>query len=109
MPRLDVVVAKCLSIVVHVVHHLCRNVLVSVAHDVVRPVARRLPLQDVAVVNKQQAVAILPAQTVDIRVDAGERALQRLSLDEIIREEVPVDVACLDDSQADGLVFLCHN
>ena len=54
----DIMVAYGFGIVLHIVDHTCRQVLVF-RHDVVRPVDAGLSLQDVAVVNEQQPVAII--------------------------------------------------
>ena len=102
MTGLNVVVAEGGGVVAHVVDYRGSDVLFVGSH-VVRPVARRLSLQDVAVVEQQQPVAIVLAQAVDVRVHACEGALQRFPLHEVVGEEVAVHVAGLDDAQLDGL------
>ena len=99
--RLDVVVTHRLCVEVHVVDDAGGYVL-PLGHDEVRPVAGWLSLQNVAIVNEQQVLAVFAAQLLDVCVDANQRALQGLFLHEVIREEMPVDVAGLYDSQLNG-------
>ena len=55
MARLYVVVSYSLGIVLHIVDDRCCKVLAD-RHHIVRPVDAGLPLQDVAVVDKQQVI-----------------------------------------------------
>ncbi len=100
---LHVVVAHGLGVVAHVVDDAGREVLV-VGHDVVRPVDAGLPLQDVAVVDEQQSVAVLLPLSVDVGAGPGERSLQWALLHEVVGEEVAVYVARLDDLQPHGFL-----
>ena len=107
MPGLYVVVSDGLGIVLHVVHNRCGKVLV-LRHDVVRPVDTRLALQNVAVVDEQQVVAVLLTLLLDIGVHAYKRSLQGLLLHKIVGKEVPMHVAGLNHLELDGLCRSCH-
>ena len=102
MARLHIVIAYGFHVVSHIVDDLCGQVLL-IAHDVVRPVGAGLSLKDVAVVEEQQAVAILLPLLLDIGVGPCRRAVQRTSVDKVIGEEVAVNVAGLDDFQLHSL------
>ena len=94
MTGLNVMVTEELSIILQIVYHLSTDVRL-VGLDEVGVITRWLTLQDVAVVEQDEVLAILIAQLVDIGAHARHRTLHRTALYEVVREEGSMDIARL--------------
>ena len=105
MAWLDIMVTYSLCIVLHVVDDRSGKVLIF-WHHIVRPIDAGLSLQNIAVVDQQQMVAIRCAFLFNICVCTGERTLNGLTLHEVVREEVTVNVAGLNHFHSNSLGLL---
>ena len=101
--RFQIVVAKGLDVVFHVVDDAGRQIDL-VRCNKVRPVDTRLSLHDVAIVYQQQVVAILLAFLINIAVSTHQRPVNGLALGEVPWEEVAMNVAGLYHLQLDSLI-----
>ena len=98
----DIMVANGLSVILHVVDDGGSQILV-LRHHIIRPVDTWLSLKDITIVNQQQVVAILLSLFINICIGTHECTFQGLLLHEVVREEMAVYIAGLDDLQTDGL------
>ena len=108
MSRLYVVVAKVLGVVLQVVDNLCGNIR-RVSLNIVGIVARGLSLQDVAVVQQDDVVAVALALTLEVGADSCHRTRHRTAFSKVVWEEGTMDVRCFYQSQGDGLGWLGHH
>ena len=107
MTRLYVVVAKGLGVVLHVVDDLCGNIGFF-RLDEVGIVACWLSLQNVAILQQDDVVAIALALALDIRTDTSHRSLHGTTLGEVVRKERSVNVGGLYQSDCQSFPF-CHH
>ena len=103
MSCLHVVVAHSLHVVAHEVAHRCRDVF-SIGLLIIIICDDGLSLQHVAGVHQQQTVTVDGAERVDVRRHTCERAVCRLLIDEVVREESSVHVGRLYHSYLYSLV-----
>ena len=108
MTRFHIVVAEGLGIVLQVVDDLCSDVG-FVSLDVVGIIAGGLSLQNVAIVQQNQAVAVGLALALEVGADTRHRSLHRAALREVIWEESPVDVRGFYQSDGYSLALLGHS
>ena len=104
MPRFHIVIAEGLCIVLHVVDDFGSDVL-AVGLDIIGIVAHGLSLQDVAVVEQDDILAVFLAQVVYIGRYTCQRTFQFCSLYKIVWEKTAVNITCLDDSERYGFLL----
>ena len=97
MPRLDVVVAHGDCVVAEVVHRrgddVCREGV-----DVVVVVRRGLTLQEVTSVQ-QQGLRVGMTDLAQYRREARHTPRARAVIEEVVGEDIPVDVSCMEDAE----------
>ena len=108
MARLHVVVANGLRVIAEVVDDLCRDVGAGRVH-IVGIIVYGLALEDVAIVEQDDVLAMLAAQLVDVCGHTSQRPSLGLAVDEVVGEEATVHVAGLNELQVDGFLFRCHS
>ena len=106
MTRFNIMIAKYLRIILHVVDHIGSHVS-SLCVYIIIIIAGRLTLQNVAIFQEDEIFLVVFTQIVDVGRNARQGSCFRLTVDEIVREERAVHIACLYHSQFYG-TLLCH-
>ena len=83
--------------VAEVVHHFCCHVGYFRLHEVA-VVAGGLSLEDIAIVDEDEVIAIGLSQLVDVSRYPGKCALKGFPVDKVVREKATMHVAGLDDA-----------
>ena len=106
MTRFNIMIAKHLRIILHVVDHIGSHVS-SLCVYIIIIIAGRLSLQNIAILQEDEVILVVFSQIVDVGRNARQGSCFRLTVDEIVREERAVHIACLYHSQFYG-TLLCH-
>ena len=106
MTRLNIMISKYLRIILHVVYHIGSHVSCLCIYIIII-IAGRLTLQNVAIFQEDEIILVVFTQIVDVGRNARQGSCFRLTVDEIVREERAVHIACLYHSQFYG-TLLCH-
>ena len=106
MTRFNIMIAKHLRIILHVVYHIGSHVS-SLCVYIIIIIAGRLSLQNIAILQEDEVILVVFSQIIDVGRNARQGSCFWLTVDEIVREERAVHIACLYHSQFYG-TLLCH-
>ena len=106
MTRFNIMISKHLRIILHVVYHIGSHVS-SLCVYIIIIIAGRLSLQNIAILQEDEVILVVFSQIIDVGRNARQGSCFWLTVDEIVREERAVHIACLYHSQFYG-TLLCH-
>ena len=106
MTRFNIMIPKHLRIKLHVVYHIGSHVP-SLSIYIIIIIAGRLTLQNIAILQENEIILVIFSQIVYIGRYTRQGSCFWLTVDEIVREERAVHIACLYHSQFYG-TLLCH-
>ena len=106
MTRFNIMISKYLCIILQVVYHIGSHVS-SLSIYIIIIIAGRLALQNIAILQEDEVILVIFSQIVYVGRNTRQGSCFWLTVDEIVREERAVHIACLYHSQFYG-TLLCH-
>ena len=106
MTRFNIMISKYLRIILQVVYHIGSHVSCLSIYIIII-IAGRLALQNIAILQEDEVILVIFSQIVYVGRNARQGSCFWLTVDEIVREERAVHIACLYHSQFYG-TLLCH-
>ena len=106
MTRFNIMISKYLRIILQVVYDIGSHVSCLSIYIIII-IAGRLTLQNIAILQEDEVILIIFSQIVYVGRYARQGSCFWLTVNEIVREERAVHIACLYHSQFYG-TLLCH-